>query len=295
MKTFLWKIGLLSLIVIFADRAIGYGLNYITSNIRVGGQGRDNYIANGAKEKILVFGSSRAVHHYNSQMIEELMGKSCYNCGDDGSGIILSYGRLLMVKERYQPTIIIQDVYPEFDLMKNDNHKYIGWLKVHYNRECIHPIFEDVDRTEKYKMMSHLYRFNSRFLQNVITYITGIANDDGIKGFRPLEGNIDKMKLKIDNKKGLGSFDSLKLDYVNKFIDLAEGAKLYFVVSPIWYGMDSLQIKPLYEICKKRGIPLIDYSNREKYVHHNEWFKDGTHLNAHGADEFTRDLINEIL
>lgn len=297
MKKFVGKIGVFFLLVIVADVVIGHGLDYMISHITVGGQGRDNYIANEAKDDVLVFGSSRAVHHYNSTMIEDALGMSCYNCGDDGSGIILSYGRLLMIKERHQPKIIIQDVNPNFDLMVNDNHKYLGWLKSHYNKECLHAIFEDIDKTEKYKMMSHLYRYNSRFLQNIITFITGKANDGGVKGFRPKRGNLDKMKireLKNEEKTDCYEYDSLKLEYINKFIDLTDGAKLFFVVSPMWYGMDGLQLQPLRVICQERGIPLIDFSNDPKYVHHDEFFKDGVHMNTEGADEFTHDLIAKL-
>ena len=292
MKKFILKIGLLALMVMCADVVIGHGLEYVTSHIQVGGQGRDNYIANEAKEDILVFGSSRAVHHYNATMLEDSLGMSCYNCGDNGNGIILSYARLMMIKERHSPKIIIQDVSTSFDLMMNDNHKYLGWLKANYQKEALHPIFEDVDKTEKYKMISYLYRYNSRFLQNIIVYITGEANDGGIKGFRPLKGKLDRMKLKL-NKEELDNYtyDSLKLNYINKFIDLADGAEIIFVVSPMWYGMDSLQLQPLNVICQEKGIPLIDFSNSPKYVHQDKYFKDGTHMNAIGADEFTKDLI----
>ena len=41
--------------------------------------------------------------------MEDSLHMTCYNCGNDGSGIVLSYGRLLMVKERKTPKIIIQD------------------------------------------------------------------------------------------------------------------------------------------------------------------------------------------
>lgn len=295
MKKFILKIGLLILMVACADVVIGHGcFDYITAHIRVGGQGRDNYIANESKEDILVFGSSRAVHHYNSKMLEDSLGMTCYNCGEDGSGIILSYGRLSMIKERHQPRIIIQDVNPNFDLIMNDNHKYLGQLKVHYDKKCVRPIFDDVDKTEKYKLMSYLYRYNSRFLQNLITYCTNWANDGGVKGFRPMNGRLDKLKLKERDALDNYVFDSLKLDYVNKFIELAEGAKVVLVVSPIWYGMDSKQLEPLKVICNERGIDLIDFSNDTKYVHNDKYFKDGAHLNAQGADEFTKDLIHII-
>ena len=39
---------------------------------------------------------------------------------------------------------------------------------------------------------------------------------------------------------------------------------------------------------------MLSYRNSPKYVHNNDYFKDGDHLNARGADEFTRDLIQEL-
>ena len=74
-------------------------MDYVVKNIEVGGRGRDNYICDKSVDDILIFGSSRAVHHYNSSMIEDSLGMSCYNCGDDGNGIILSYGRLSMISQ----------------------------------------------------------------------------------------------------------------------------------------------------------------------------------------------------
>ena len=118
------------------------------------------------------------------------------------------------------------------------------------------------------------------------------ARDDG---FRPLIGELDKAKVhvEIDEKRNY-VFDDLKISYLNKLIDESQGAELYIVVSPIWYGMDSLQFEPVKQICQERGVPFIDFSNDPKYVHHDEYFKDGNHMNERGADEFTRDLLRRL-
>ena len=294
MKKFIFRIVLLFSIIAFCDFTFGKIMDYVINHIQVGGQGRDNYICNQAREDMLVFGSSRAVHHYNAQMLEDSLGISCFNCGDDSNGIILSYGRLKMMKGRYTPQLIIQDVEVQYDLLKNDNHTYLGWLKARYEREGIADIFNAVDHTEKYKMVSQMYRYNTKFLQNIFVFLTSLSTDTGIKGFRPLNAAFDPMKVNKNLKSEAYEFDSLKLSFINKFIDLSEGSQLYFVVSPTWYGTDSAQYVPLKHICQQRNIPLIDFSNDQKYVHNDVYFKDGLHLNAKGADEFTRDLIAEL-
>ncbi|MBQ8734756.1 MAG: hypothetical protein IJY75_02060 [Bacteroidaceae bacterium] len=276
------------------DYFFGVVMGHVVNNINVGGQGRDNYICNVAEEDILVFGSSRAVHHYNSTILEDSLGMSCYNCGEEANGFILSYGRLLMALERHCPKVIIQDITAEFDLHKNDNHKYLGWLKTRYERAGVSEIFDAIDKTESYKMKSQMYRYNSKFLQNIFVYLTSVSTDMGIKGYRPINEPFDSMKIVKTEKPDDKEIDSLKIEFIHRYLELAQNSKIYFVVSPIWYGMDSEEIAPIAQICKERNIPLFDFSNNPKYVHNDEYFKDGTHLNAFGADEFTKDLIKEI-
>ena len=200
-----------------------------------------------------------------------------------------------MVEERKKPQIIIYDLHPEFDLLVGyDNHRYLTWLKSHYEREGISDIFESIDKTEKFKMLSKMYRYNSRWVEIMMDFVHPIS-DAGEDGFSPLIGEMDKTKVHEENgEKKEYVFDDLKIGYLNKLIDESQGSKLYIVVSPIWYGMDSLQFEPVKQICQERGVPFIDFSNDPKYVHHDEYFKDGNHMNERGADEFTRDLLHRL-
>ena len=292
MKKFIAKIIFLFIIIGICDFLFGKGMDYIVNHIESGGQGRDNHICNTADEDILIFGSSRAIQHYNAQMIEDSLGMTCYNCGEEGNGIILSYGRLSMVRERHQPKIVILDVEPRFDLFKSNNSSYLGWLKARYEREGISEIFDKIDKTERFKMTSHMYRYNSKYLQNFIFYLTGLSTETGIKGFRPMDMEMDTTRTSSFPEDY--EYDSLKLEYVQKFINKAEGSKLVFVVSPIWNGMNTDITEPIRKLCEKNNFLFLDFSNDPKYVHYNYYFRDGRHLNVRGADEFTRDLIKKI-
>ena len=295
MKRFLLKLGLFFSLILIADIALGGALGYLANHVKGGFTQRDAYICNRLETDFLLMGSSRCVRHYNPQIITDSLGLSCYNTGQMGNGIILNYGRLRMMDERRKPKVVVYDINPEFDLLVgDDNHRYLTWLKQHYDREGIDEIFESVDKTEKYKMCSQMYRYNSRIIELLTDYLHPISNARS-NGFSPLKGEIDKTKIRaISREKKIPKVDSVKLEYINKLIDELEGSKLYFVVSPRWYGMDSIQFKPVMEVCKDRGVPFIDFSNDPKYVHHDEYFKNGNHMNARGADEFTRDLIANL-
>ena len=67
-----------------------------------------------------------------------------------------------------------------------------------------------------------------------------------------------------------------------------------FVISPSWYGTDNRAFEPLKDICSRENIPIIDFSNSAEFVGNMKFFRDGNHLNADGADEFTRDLIIKL-
>lgn len=299
MKKFIFKVCLFFFIVVVIDIAFGFAMGEVSKRIDIGGAGRDNYICDKVTDEILIFGSSRAEHHYNAQMLTDSLGVPCYNCGEGGCGILLAYGRLLMLLERYTPKTIIYEVTPGFDFHDGkDNHKYLYRLKQHYDRAGVDSIFWSVDPTERYKMISGMYRHNSSFLQNLLVYFMGVSNDTGIRGFRPYDVEMDTMKVRkdyiaYDSKEGY-VYDSLKISYIRKFLNKTKGINLVFVMSPMWYEQDTLVLEPIKEICRDGKFQLIDFANNPKYVHHNEYFKDGTHLNARGADEFTRDLIVEL-
>ena len=293
MKKFILKVACFFAIIVVIDLIAGVVFPYLVANAKGGDNGRNNYICFKTNEDVLIFGSSRAAHHYNPQIITDSTGMTCHNCGQDGNGIILSYGRLLMIEKRYSPKVIIYDVQSTFDLSAyEDNHKYIVWLKPYYNNDEIKAILNDVDKTEKYKMMSNMYRYNSKFLQIINDCINPLRSM-GKNGYKPYNEKMDTMKIIKDFKLKEDTLllDPIKTDYIRRFISLANKSKIVFVGSPMWYGGNESNFNFIRDVCNENNIPFYDFSNDKKYVHKNMYFKDGVHMNGTGADEFSKDLI----
>ena len=300
MKKFIMKLMLLFVILFAVDRVAGFILGNWISRVTTSVLGKDNYICDHCNDDVLIFGSSRAEYHYNAKMLEDSLGLPAYNCGASGDGVIMSYGRLMMIQKRHHPKVIIAEITPTFDLGINDNHKYLRLLKSHYDREGISEIFDKVDSLEKYKMMSYLYRYNSNVMHNPLRLLkpeTFSKNAIGVNGYIAMDKEFDSMKISEREEKEIET-DSVKIYYLKRFAEKAsETSQLLFVVSPIWYGRDISASDPFLvakEIADDKGIPFLDFTNDPKYVHNNAYFKDGSHLNARGADEFTRDLIREL-
>ena len=297
MKRFVIKLLTFLLLMFIVDRGVGMGMKYMQEHAKGGYIGHHNKIIYNSYEDILIFGSSRAIHHYDPQIFEDSLGLSCYNCGQDGNGIILFYGWWQLMKERHIPKIVIYDVNPGFDLLHGENNqKYLGWLRSEYDNKDIEQIFENVDYTEKYKMQSMMYRYNSKFLQNIVDFVHPIFKIKS-NGFLPLRGKMDEMKIKKKrNESKHLNIDPLKIELIEKLvIDIKKhGALVIFVASPIWYGKEDSQFDALCNICKKHDVPFYNYSNSPKYVRNSDYFKDGSHLNARGADEFTKEIVMKI-
>jgi hypothetical protein len=295
MQKFLLKTTLFFVLIAIIDVFSGKIFAYLIEHAKGGDNWRNNYICNSVNDDILIFGSSRAMHHYNPIIISDSLKLSCYNCGQDGNGVILNEARYQLILQRYKPKLLVYDVHPGFDLLvQGDNHKYFKWLKAYYDRTGIPEVFESVDSTEKYKMLSRMYRYNSNCTQIVSDYIHPIA-EKGINGYIPKNIEFDTMKVRkgaIEHQ--IPVFDSLKISYIEKMVEESTGTKIVFVVSPYWNGTDTIPFQPIRDICKEKNIPFLDFSNNPKYVHNNTFFYDGSHLNARGADEYTKDFIIEL-
>lgn len=296
MKRFVIRLIAFLFVMLTIDRGFGMVMNYLQENAKGGYIGHHNYILQRANEDILIFGSSRALHHYNPQIVIDSLGMNCYNCGQDGNGIILFYGWWQIIKERHMPKLVIYDVNPDFDLFKGDNYKYLGWLKSEYDNERVKRIFEDIDPTEKFKMQSMMYRYNSKFLQYITDYFHPFYEISS-NGYLPLNGKMNKMKIKENSfKDHIDSYDFLKLTYLEDIVkDMNNrGVKIVFVASPIWYGINDAVFGPLQDICNKFKIPFYIFSNDKNFVHNDLMFIDGNHLNAFGADKFTSQMCSII-
>lgn len=290
---FIKKVLLFFVLLAIMDIAFGRVMNFITPRITNGEYGRDNYISNQCKDDLLIFGSSRAECHYNSQMLEDSLGMSCYNCGQSGHMVFLNYARLCMTMERYHPKKIIYDIMPGFDLLADDdNYKDMSFLKLHYDRNNIPEIVDEIGHNEQYKMFSSMYRYNSTFLQLLLMSMQS-AKPSTMKGFKPKVKQND-IWLTPPPARTEWTYDSLKLAYLDKFIEKAGDSELIFFVSPFWRGLNPDILRPVKEKCEKHGIRLIDYSNNPKYLKKTELFEDYAHLNAKGADVFTQDVIREL-
>lgn len=295
MKKFIVKILLFIAIVIAIDFGVGYVGDYLISHVKSGDTKRTNDLVMNDCHDVLILGSSRAHHHYDTPFLSDTLGLDVYNAGYDGNGVILAYGLLELMLERYQPKLIIYDVEPTFDINvyeRDDNHKrYISRLRPYYRHKAIGEIIEDVSSEEWYKVHSGMIRYN----MSILTMLTeNLRNDvDERKGFSPLEGEYDR---EPDNKETKGELDSFKLKYFEKLVTLAQTKQIPIIVvaSPKYGSSSSSCLEPVVDICKQNNVEFYDYYADVEFMKHKEWFKEPMHLNNVGANEFSYRIYEKI-
>ena len=293
MKKFIVGIAVFILIVFVIDTAVGGIFSYLVTTAKGGDIGRAEYVCHKTSEDILVFGSSRATHHYNPVIIEDSLGMSVYNCGKDGNGIILLYGWYQVLKDHYNPRVILYDITPGFDLLENDNMKYLPNLRFFYNEASVDSILWSVDRTERYKMQVKSYRYNSTFLQILVDNIKPMLSD--VKGYRPLYGEMD-YEPAVSEVRGNYKYDSLKFYYLERLINdcKSAGTRLIFSVSPMYRNSDDEVLAPLFALCQQYDIPLLNHYVDANFNSKKQYFKDRVHLNESGADLYTKTVAGEL-
>lgn len=291
MKRFILRISIFIFLVICLDYVSGYIFQHLIKSAKSGDTARNEYIVNKMTEPLLFFGSSRSIHHYNPQIFKDSLGIDCYNCGNNGQGIVLFYGRYKMLTERYIPQIIIYDITDGFDICNGDNYGYLTWLKPYYDHNGIDSIFINISPTEKYKMMSNLYRYNGKILQIIGDNLVNIREEN--KGYRPLYGVMNYSPHNNEMKNEL-NVDSIKLYYFEQFILECKnkGSKLFLAYSP-FYGES--EINPvILDLVKKHNVPIISFLNNKEFINNPELFQDSYHMNYKGANLFSSKFVSKI-
>lgn len=291
---------LCSIAVLFIiDRGFGLFLDYARTHAREGYTARTEYINNKSRDSVYVFGSSRALHHYDTPYMTERLGVPVYNAGRDGTGIILAYMELLNIINRgHRPSLIIYDVYVNYDVNNYDmpDETTFAEQRPYFDNKGIAEVYGDVMPAERYKMVSRVYRYNTKWLQVLNDWIRSKKIDD--RGYIPIDGTLAPEAINYIEPYALGEVWDKRIKYFERFINLCRDndIPIVFIVSPVYQKTDfERDHKDILPVLKKYGYELHDYLNHEDFVGNPDYFFDPGHLNTVGARRFTELILNEVI
>lgn len=295
MKSFLGKLLIFVILLVAADVSVGWVSEALRMKAPSGRTVKFRYIMDEMNVQMLMMGSSRCNHHYDTALISNGTGLTCYNTGDDGNGIIMSYGFYKAACERNIPRVVMCELHAPFDCDVNDNVRYLSNLRPFFFRAGIREIFEKVDSTEAIKCLSSLYRFNGKLMGLINDNLGGEPFIEG--GYVPLK----KTMLKAAQNAPAEAYvpkpvDEVKLYFLEALCKecAANGTVLVFARSPIYNGATKEEIAPAMAIAEKYGVPFMDYANDVRFVRHPEFFADRGHMNQNGAEAYSRIFANDL-
>lgn len=295
-KKFAVKFLKILFILIFLDFIAGKILEHYYFKIRSGLYHNITYIIDSTNVETLVFGSSRANHHYIPQVFENKLNTTFYNCGNDGIGLVYEAALIKAVTTRYTPKRILLDFLPnEFSFDESDR---LSYLLPYRRNPSIHPYIIDKSQFETLKLFtSRIYPYNSL----LTTIISGnikppTAYEIEARGYDPLNGNMNNSKPEKLSETGKILLQKIKIfeDLLNYLAQ--KNIACYVIISPDYDILDNYEsLTRAKEICGRySNVHFIDFSKDPSYVGKQSLFNDSYHLNNDGAMKFSADMCNRI-
>lgn len=297
MKKLILNLAYVAIVVFVLDFAIGRTLRYFYFRETSGLHFRTTYAMEKTEADILVFGSSRANHHYVPEVFEGSFKMTFYNTGRDGNGIFFQTAVLKSVLKRYTPKVIILDYAGGFGKGGDDYDRLSSLLPYYRTHKEIRDIVGLKGPFERLKLISEIYPFNSQIITIAIGNLE--INKKRKPDNRGYVALYNEWQAKIDSIDTLPAYtvDSKKITAFQDFINLAKksGAKFFVIYSPIYLKFNRSQdIDICKDVCSFENVPFWDFSKDKVFFNKNRLFQDVSHLNHYGAMIFSNLIVAKI-
>jgi hypothetical protein len=284
--------------IILLDVVIGRTLENFYFKEKSGVHYLTTYAMDSTEAEILVFGSSRANHHYVPEVFEDSLGLTYFNTGRDGNGIFYQLSVLRSVLKRYKPKIVILDYFDALHENRADYDRMSSLLPYYKSHPEIRDLLELRSPYERIKLLSHIYPYNSQLITILVGNLEmNKARKSSNNGYVRLDNiwgkEIDTFQLSPNSE-----IDSNKYNAFIEFLELTESNHivLFVVYSPIYcYEKNREEFQLVANICSQyKQVTFLDYYLDEDFVSNRELFQDIVHLNHEGALLFSKKIVNII-
>lgn len=255
--------------------------------------------------ELLVFGTSRAAHHIDAQLIGRALGLTAYNAGVTGYRISYAHALLeLLLQRGADPELIVLQAEP-FGLYQPYHERMTvlaPWVDEH---PVVREVVEHSSDTARFKLLSHAYRFNSQFL--VLAQESVAPSSDRPDRFLGLEGTLDHpphpaAEVEAEQLRTDRTIDPLVVEHYDAFLARAAeaGIPVVMVVGPRYQaggqGDSAAAAIEIFEaLAAEHGatwLPLTEADTPDLMV--PELWRDENHLNTEGATRFSTMLAERL-
>lgn len=294
---FFLNLTVLVILLFILDRIGGTVANHFYFTQTSGPFYRTTFAIDSTTAELLVFGSSRANHHYVPEPFVDSLKISFYNTGRDGNYLLFNYAIFQSVIKRHKPEIIILDINPgDLNFDKKEYDCLSSLLPYYSSHPEIRKIVEMRGPYEKYKLLSAIYPYNSSLLTIAIGNLEyNKKRNADRKGYVPLFNQLKDTSVTIIHEKK--EIDSVKFSILQSIMRTCKlnNIRLINVISPVFDMNDQGNTsKVVKDMAERYDAEFFDFSQDILFNQNPSWFQDVTHLNNEGATRFSAILAGLI-
>jgi hypothetical protein len=297
-------IGVAGLIVVM-DITLGAGLGRLYRKTHTGESGGLINDALSRNVQVLLLGSSRMRHHAMPAVINRKLSLTAYNAGMDGQDFLYAVMLFdLWQQSHAPPKVVVLNIDSDSFEKTDDELQRAGVFSFYYDDSpLVRQILNERSRFERLKFLSRAYRANGKVLaiaKNLFAH-----QDPDFDGFEPLSGHLSPGTVPAPNENSptLAQFWSVKVACFKRLADYCtqHGTRLVLVQSPR-YREDQRTHDAWVNVLSQflASYPDVEFVDLSTCAHPDvfrdkpDLFKDGSHLNAHGAEIFSTMLAEAL-
>jgi len=294
----------LCLVMFFGDR-------FLTSALKKSGKGDlgawNELYKGDIRSDLVIYGASRALVHFDPEILSDSLGMTVYNLGMNGHNFWLEYLRHRVLLEHNQtPKIIVLSPDP-FTLYKRpdlyDPIQFLPYLREPQMRAYTSS-YEGYDYFDyRVPLLRYYAKPKALFQAAALTFFPGRLKPTRRRGYEPsdLQWTGDLEKAKRAGMQTRIALDSASVRLFYSWLDECRslGIKVIFVTTPEYVEGRSLivnrdEIRALYrDAATARGIPFLEYTD-DSISNNRRYFYNSQHLNRTGAELFSRRVAHDL-
>jgi hypothetical protein len=311
-------IGVAALIVIM-DISLGVGFGWLYRKTQTGESGGLINDAISRHAEVLLLGSSRMRHHAMPAVLSRKLSLSAFNAGMDGQDFLYAVMLFdLWQRSNAPPKAIVLNIDPDSFEKSDEELQRVGIFSFYYDESpLVRQILNQRSRFERLKFVSRAYRANGKVLaifKNLFAHpepdfdgfeaLSGClsSTNPSPPALSPSDGEREKTATR-ESIPTLTEFWSLKIECFKGLANYCakHGTRLVLVHSPrycedphthdAWVNVLSQFLASYPEV---EFVDLSTCAHPDGFQDKPELFKDGSHLNAHGAEIFSSLLADAL-
>ncbi|WP_432712559.1 hypothetical protein [Pedobacter sp.] len=292
---FAWFSLIFCLSLVVLDQLLGAGFNYYYHQQYAGTLYRTNMSIDSTRAQVVIVGSSRANYHYDAPLMSRKLGKTVYNCGREGQGLLYSCAVVSAIVARHRPELVIMDILPK-ELSFHEEERLASLLPYYQNKE-IRPYLDFADKYQEVKLLSKTYPFNSLLTSIIVGRLSYSGREKEEAGFISLEGRIPRNEVIHTERDDQNLVLRDKLLLFEIFLGKMERQKIHclLVMSPMYNHYIPGATRKFCKLInsKYKFIRFLDFTNKTEYFDPS-LYNDSFHLNDTGAARFSAEVVKRI-